>query len=1002
MTLRNHPPHKHLHGNAGLSGFNGVTMKQTEFSDDPIRHEACHSWGKAIWRAVRTGSLTLAATATLAMAVVCCPAAIKQPLTYVEILQHLTDLDRLATLQTGCNGGLYSSWDRRSTNHWGANGDAGHYLRVEPNGEAVMMELDGPGVVYRIWSANPVGKLRVYLDGAETPSFEWDFPDLFDGKLPPFIKPLVYRRDKAQSASNCYLPIPFAKHIKITADKAHAQYYHFNYVTFPQDQPVASFRLPLTTEEQTVLNRVAQAWSSPGRDPKPQWPNQRTTSRTLTLAPGQTAELFSIPDTGVIRAIRARVRSDQRYPWRKLVLRGVWDGAQWPQILTPLGPFFGFDWDTAEYASIPMGCRDEQAYQFFPMPFRQSATLSIQSFLEVPATVEFELQWAPAQLSENSVYFFARWRREPDLMRFDYPFIETAGRGHFVGVSMPIDHPLPGWWGEGDEMVWVDEDDFPRYIGTGSEDYFGDAWGIRYLSGPSYGASSMKGHRTCNYRWHFTDLIPFTKRMRMTIENYGPNGVGPRGQYDYSSTAFWYQAERTPPFEQLRGVKFTGGSDPQGKPVRMGYSEQVFPDLTAENLRTYGLALTFAQQAETLLTEEIKEHRGWIVTDATRPYEFDRERAVAFGKVAAGKSLAVFKVSVDAAGVYSPRIFTAPEPEIAALSLEVNGKPIGLMARPRSHELQLQGVFLTKGDHVMNLVAATAGEAVFDCLQLEPAARIAAAVEAEELTIVRTTGNATAPHPSHPISTASAGRVLEFTNARSGQGFVAKLGQRPALPYVLGIRPMLTPNAAIIQGFVDNEPIGPQFDLHSSKRQLGPSVLPLGPIPADATEVEIRVVGRNARSHGWEAAIDYLRWEPGILGPGSTEGVWMQVIAKHNCDYQGQDLGPHYSGGHHLWVMPCNLNAWIDIAIEIPKAGTYTIVTKYTKSWDYARIQTSLNSQHFGPEVDTYAPTVVPGDPVTLGEMHLSPGRHILRFQAVGHNPESKGFLMGIDHVIIR
>jgi len=128
----------------------------------------------------------------------------------------------------------------------------------------------------------------------------------------------------------------------------------------------------------------------------------------------------------------------------------------------------------------------------------------------------------------------------------------------------------------------------------------------------------------------------------------------------------------------------------------------------------------------------------------------------------------------------------------------------------------------------------------------------------------------------------------------------------------------------------------------------------------------------------------------------------MQVIAKHNCDYQGQDLGPHYSGGHHLWVMPCNLNAWIDIAIEIPKAGTYTIVTKYTKSWDYARIQTSLNSQHFGPEVDNYAPTVVPGDPVTLGEMHLSPGRHILRFQAVGHNPESKGFLMGIDHVIIR
>lgn len=149
------------------------------------------------------------------------------PLTYVDILHQLTDLDRLTHLQTGCKGGLFSSWDRNSRTVWGANGDAGQYLRVEPNGEAVMMDLDGPGVIYRTWSANPMGKIRLYLDGAQTPSFEWNFPDLFDGQFPPFIKPLVYRRDRAQSASDCYLPIPFARHIKITADKAHGEYYHF-------------------------------------------------------------------------------------------------------------------------------------------------------------------------------------------------------------------------------------------------------------------------------------------------------------------------------------------------------------------------------------------------------------------------------------------------------------------------------------------------------------------------------------------------------------------------------------------------------------------------------------------------------------------------------------------------------------------------------------------------------------------------------------------------------
>jgi len=141
------------------------------------------------------------------------------------------------------------------------------------------------------------------------------------------------------------------------------------------------------------------------------------------------------------------------------------------------------------------------------MPFRKSAKLSLVSYLEQPATVEYEIEWAPlAAWPVDATYFFARWRHEPDSLTFDYPFLETAGRGHFVGVSMPIDHPLAAG-GRGRRKGVVTTTDFPPYIGTGSEDYFGDAWGIRYLSGPSFGASSMKGHRTCNYRWHFMDFI---------------------------------------------------------------------------------------------------------------------------------------------------------------------------------------------------------------------------------------------------------------------------------------------------------------------------------------------------------------------------------------------------------------------------------------------------------------------------------------------------------------
>ncbi len=252
------------------------------------------------------------------------------------------------------------------------------------------------------------------------------------------------------------------------------------------------------------------------------------------------------------------------------------------------------------------------------------------------------------------------------------------------------------------------------------------------------------------------------------------------------------------------------------------------------------------------------------------------------------------------------------------------------------------------------------------------------------------------------ITGESAGRVLEFHPEKAGQGFVLSLGKRPSPAYVLGIRPMLSPNAAVIQAFVADQPIGPRFDLYAAQRLLGPSILPLGPVPAGATEVEVRVMGRNSLSQGWHADLDYLRWEPSLLGPGTAEGIWAQVTGTHDCEYRGQDLGVAYSGGHQFWVQPCNLKGWIDVALEVPRAGSYEFVAKYTKSWDYARIQAFLDAEPLGPEVDTYAPTVVPGDPVTLGRVDLTAGRHVLRFQAVGHNPESKGYLMGIDHVIVK
>jgi hypothetical protein len=213
---------------------------------------------------------------------------------------------------------------------------------------------------------------------------------------------------------------------------------------------------------------------------------------------------------------------------------------------------------------------------------------------------------------------------------------------------------------------------------------------------------------------------------------------------------------------------------------------------------------------------------------------------------------------------------------------------------------------------------------------------------------------------------------------------------------------MIGPNSGIIQAYVKDKAIGPKFDLYSPDRRIGSAMLPLGPIPSGSPEVEIRVVGKNASSLGYSVLLDYFRWEPDIIGPGTAEGVWAQVIGTHDCDYRAQDLGPAYSGGHQFWVQPCSLNGWVDIAFEMPATREYEIIVRYVKSWDYATAQVFLDGKPLGSPTDNYAAAAVPADPLSLGSVSLTAGRHVLRFQAVGHNAASKGYLMGIDHVIFR
>ena len=118
----------------------------------------------------------------LATAMACCAGGCVT-ITTGSLLDEMTDLDRLAELPSPTYvTKQFSSYDQKSTTpddheNWFANRDRGQYLRTETNAgrqEFVMMDVDGPGAIVRIWSANPEGTLRVYLDGSDRPVIQED------------------------------------------------------------------------------------------------------------------------------------------------------------------------------------------------------------------------------------------------------------------------------------------------------------------------------------------------------------------------------------------------------------------------------------------------------------------------------------------------------------------------------------------------------------------------------------------------------------------------------------------------------------------------------------------------------------------------------------------------------------------------------------------------------------------------------------------------------------
>jgi len=275
--------------------------------------------------------------------------------------------------------------------------------------------------------------------------------------------------------------------------------------------------------------------------------------------PGETIVLANLVGPGVVTHMWVTVAANE-YGWPRLLrLRVYYDGSAVPSVDAPLGDFFavghGFE-RPVNSLLIRDSSSGRSRNSYWPMPFRRSCRITVTNEgRRRVANLYYHVDWAKlAALPPGTAYFHARYRQAvPAPAGRPYELLSVKGRGHYVGTVLSVVQNQAGWFGEGDERIFVDGERAPRIEGTGTEDYFNDAWSLRVAEGPYAGVPVAEGTdvgaRMTAYRWHVADPIPFRQSLRFDFEHvgwtYDKDGTVRSASEEradlFSSVAFWYQ-----------------------------------------------------------------------------------------------------------------------------------------------------------------------------------------------------------------------------------------------------------------------------------------------------------------------------------------------------------------------------------------------------------------------------------------------------------------------------
>ena len=476
-------------------------------------------------------------------------------------LQSMSDLGQLPLLYaTGTQTKQFSSYDLSGGNKDGnlANAFAKY---IDINGDIVIFDDEGPGALYRqqmnVWKAAEDGPacdgpivsssaigashIRFFFDGEKNPRIDETIDQYFSGGITNegafayldknnFYDAYLRHPEATLGSPNFgiqYMPIPFAKHLKITIAPSPdvrrnistlcGFWYQFTYLVYPQNSEVSSWKRILGNEESAAYEQIKRQWSDSGKK-SPITQNGSTVIRSVIVPPHTSVKLFELGGPVTITSLKLRQERFTFDAFYGVDIRIFWDGLLGPSVDMPLSAFFGGG--TALFAD---GKRGEQhlanlmygfssttgeMFSYWPMPFWSTARIVLinntnrpvkyRAALNVVGNDEMHYDRRATGLFEAKLTSFV-----DDGSHDRAPAFIERGLGHVVGT----DFWSANYAVDGDELTYMDGSNTPQIHGDGTEDDHNQGWGGSNIQKPLWG--SLIDGRQGSYRLRLSDPYIF-------------------------------------------------------------------------------------------------------------------------------------------------------------------------------------------------------------------------------------------------------------------------------------------------------------------------------------------------------------------------------------------------------------------------------------------------------------------------------------------------------------